>query len=445
MLALVVDDSRAVRMMLTRMLTECGFDGVAEAGHGLEALERLAEGPLPDVMLVDWNMPEMNGIELIRAVRSTPAYRAIPVVMVTTETEASQVDRALADDPQIEVVGTAANGKLALPMVSLLRPDLVTLDIEMPEMDGLEALPHIRRIDPRVPVVMFSSLSTPGAAATLDALAAGATDFCTKPSNLNGLADGVEAVKSQLLPKVRALCGLGTARLAALVGATLRPAAPAPAWRPARRIGAAAVAARVEAVVIAVSTGGPTALRAVWSALPASLAVPVLVVQHMPPTFTTLLAQRLHDADRLPTAEATDGAPVRPGHAWLAPSDHHMTVRREGASIRVRLDQGPPESSCRPAADPLFRSAAAVWGPGVLAVVLTGMGSDGLRGAEAIVAAGGRVIAQDQATSVVWGMPGQIVHAGIADAVVPLAAVASTIVARVNAHGRARHELEVGA
>ena len=338
---------------------------------------------------------------------------------------------ALSEDPMIEVVGTAANGRLALPKVSLLRPDVITLDIEMPEMDGLSTLPHIRRIDPRVPIIMFSTLSKPGASATLDALAAGATDFCTKPTHIGGLAEGVAMVKRELLPKLKALCGVASHRPASLLGATLRPAPSVSTLVAPRAERPLGPPARVEVVVIAVSTGGPTALRTVWDQLPASLPVPVLVVQHMPPMFTTLLAQRLNDMGNLPTAEGVRGAAVVPGHAWLAPGDHHMTVRREGLAVRLHLDQSPPESSCRPAADPLFRSAVNVWGRGVLAVVLTGMGADGLHGCRAVIGAGGQVLAQDEGTSVVWGMPGQVVHAGLADAVVPLGEVAAAIVARV--------------
>ncbi len=361
------------------------------------------------------------------------------------------ITTALSEDPMFEVVGTAANGKLALPKVSLLRPDAITLDIEMPEMDGLTTIPHIRRINPRVPIIMFSTLSKPGASATLDALSAGATDFCTKPTHIGGLQEGVAMIKRELLPKVKALCsGIAGARPASLLGTTLRPAATTSSFlRPslsnpvskglsaARSPGAriSGPPARVEAVVIAVSTGGPTALRTVWDHLPGTLGVPVLVVQHMPPMFTTLLAQRLNDVGNLPMSEGVNGALVQPGKAWLAPGDFHMTVRRDGNQVKLHLDQGPPENSCRPAADPLFRSAVNVWGKGVLAVVLTGMGADGLHGSEAVAAAGGQVMAQDEATSVVWGMPGQVVQAGLADQIVPLSEVASTISARVAGRG----------
>ena len=345
------------------------------------------------------------------------------------------ITQALSEDPAIEVIGTASNGKLALPKVALLRPDAITLDIEMPEMDGLETLRHIRRTNAKVPIIMFSTLSKPGASATLDALSLGASDFCTKPENLGGLADGVAMVRSQIVPKLKALCGHTGLRSAGRLGGTLRPALAPPSLRGAPVVRPVGPLARVEAVVIAVSTGGPTALRVVWDSMPSTLTVPVLVVQHMLPMFTTLLAQRLNDVGNMPMTEAVAGTQVQPGRAYLAPGDHHMTVRRDGAGIKLHLDQNAPENSCRPAADPLFRSAVNVWGKGVLAVVLTGMGSDGLHGSEAVAAAGGQVLAQDEMTSVVWGMPGQVVQAGLADQVLPLNEVAHAIVSRVN--GRA--------
>lgn len=345
------------------------------------------------------------------------------------------ITQALSSDPAIEVIGTASNGKLALPKVALLRPDAITLDIEMPEMDGLETLRHIRRTNPKVPIIMFSTLSKPGAAATLDALSHGASDFCTKPENLGGLADGVNMVKSQIVPKLKALCGHTGLRGAGQLGGTLRPTLAPPSLKAAPVQRPVGPPARVEAVVVAVSTGGPTALRALWDHLPSSLSVPLLVVQHMPPMFTTLLAQRLNDVGNLPMTEAVAGTMVQPGRAYLAPGDHHMTVRRDAAGIKLHLDQNAPENSCRPAADPLFRSAVNVWGKGVLAVVLTGMGSDGMHGCEAVVGAGGQVLAQDEMSSVVWGMPGQVVQAGLADQILPLNEMANAIVSRVN--GRA--------
>lgn len=323
----------------------------------------------------------------------------------------------------IEVAGTAANGRIALAKLDQLSPDAVTLDIEMPELDGLATLRELRRSHPALPVVMFSTMTERGAAATLDALSLGANDYVTKPSGTGGVQESLERIRLELAPKLRALCA-----------ARRPPVAPAaPPVSPHRR---RAPSGRVELVVVGVSTGGPNALAELLPALPAALPVPVAIVQHMPPTFTRLLAERLDARSALTVREASDGVVPRPGTAWVAPGDAHLVV--DGRSLR--LDDGPPESSCRPAADPLFRSAASTHGPGVLAVVLTGMGSDGVRGAEAVAAAGGRVLVQDRATSVVWGMPGAVAEAGLADAVLPLPELAAEITRRVCA---GRPSLEV--
>jgi two-component system, chemotaxis family, protein-glutamate methylesterase/glutaminase len=365
----------------------------------------------------------------------------------------------LAADPAIDVAGTASNGKMALQKLPDLKPDLVTLDIEMPEMDGLETLRHIRRDYPRLPVLMFSSLTHAGASATLDALSLGASDYVTKPANVGSVTAGMNAIREQMIPRIYALCRLGVntqVRLLApltrpamsltrpMSGVGTRPSAPAPASvtssmsRSGGVTGGSAAhgcARRVDAVVIGSSTGGPNALATLWAGLSSTLAVPFFVVQHMPPMFTTLLAERLDKVGTVKTCEAVDDGAVTPGRCWLAPGDNHMLVERTRSGDRVRLNQAPPESSCRPAVDPLFRSAAQLYGPGVLAVVLTGMGSDGKLGAEAVRAAGGQVVVQDDATSVVWGMPGAVANAGLADAVLPLERIAAEINQRV-AFGR---------
>ncbi|HEX5273354.1 MAG TPA: chemotaxis response regulator protein-glutamate methylesterase [Gemmataceae bacterium] len=323
-------------------------------------------------------------------------------------------------DPGLEVVGTAANGVIALAKLPQVNPDLVIMDVEMPEMDGLQTLKALRKTYRRLPVIMFSTLTQRGATSTLDALALGANDYVTKPANVGSVAAGMQRIREQLIPKVKALCG--------------RAAAPATAPAPAARPAPARMlppTGRVELVVIGVSTGGPNALATVLPTLPADLPVPVLIVQHMPPIFTRLLSERLAAQSAVRVAEGAEGVKVAPGAVWLAPGDYHMEAARDGTAVRLRLQQGPPENSCRPAADVLFRSAAAVYGPGVLAVVLTGMGQDGLRGAEAVREAGGHVIAQDEATSVVWGMPGFVARAGLADRVLPLTEVGPEIVARV--------------
>lgn len=323
-------------------------------------------------------------------------------------------------DPRIEVVGTAPNGRIALQRLTQLNPDLVTLDVEMPDLDGLATLRELRRTHPRLPVIMFSALTQRGASATLDALAAGANDYVTKPSQSAGLDASVALLSAELLPRVRALCP--TTPVASTAPAARSPAAPA---RPARR-------AAFDLVVVATSTGGPNALADFFSGLRAPLPVPVAIVQHMPPTFTRLLAERL-DALKSPLRchEARDGELMLASHAYLAPGGRHLVVERNAAGQFVtRLTDTPPENSCRPAADPLFRSAVAT-GAHVFGVVMTGMGQDGLRGAEAIVAHGGEVIAQDQASSVVWGMPGAVTQAGLTAAVLPLAELAPALLRRV--------------
>jgi two-component system chemotaxis response regulator CheB len=327
------------------------------------------------------------------------------------------VTDVLSADPDIEVVGTAVNGRIAVGKLEQLKPDLVTMDIEMPEMNGIEAVRAIRagsggQVHGRVPIVMFSTLTERGASSTLDALAAGANDYVTKPANVGSVGQSMESVREQLIPKIKALTG--------------RPASPGPARRSAPVPPPRAAAPRTgpgkkpAVLVIGSSTGGPEALAKVLPQLPASLPVPVLLVQHMPPVFTRQFAQRLDRLCPLRVVEAADGSPLAPGTVHLAPGDHHLVVRSGARGLQTGLTQGPPENFCRPAVDPLFRSAVAAFDGAVLAVVLTGMGSDGRSGAGEVREAGGTVLVQDQSTSVVWGMPGAISQAGYADEVLPL-------------------------
>jgi two-component system chemotaxis response regulator CheB len=337
------------------------------------------------------------------------------------------VAEALASDPELEVVGTAANGRLALARIPQLNPDVVTLDIEMPEMDGLATLAAIRRDWPKLPVIMFSTVTTRGGLATLDALALGATDYVTKPSMTDSRSAALERVRADLIPRIRVFAG--------------RPAPEArPPSPPAQRGGHRPPPARVDIVAIGASTGGPDALSAVLSALPADFPVPILVVQHMPPLFTRLLADRLGSKTVLEVREASAASPIEAGQVWIAPGDHHLALDQHDRR-RLALHQGPPENSCRPAVDVLFRSVATGYGSHALGLVLTGMGRDGLRGAEALDAAGGRVLVQDEATSVVWGMPGFVAHAGLADQVLPLAEVAAELTRRAAIGRRARQEV----
>lgn len=329
------------------------------------------------------------------------------------------VSQELDADPALEVVATASNGKLALAKLPQVSPDLVILDIEMPEMDGLAALREIRKSYPKLPVIMFSALTERGAAATLDALALGATDYFPKPCS-GGVEESLKVIREELIPEIKAICCKVASRIEAPVRAAT-PTLAGSAWR------------TVELLAVATSTGGPNALADLFSGLPQDFPVPIVIVQHMPPMFTRLLAERMSAQFPFRVEEGKSGGLLQPGHVWIAPGDYHMIVAKEPAGVRIKLNQDPAENSCRPAADVLLRSVAQVYGSSSLAVVLTGMGQDGLRGCEAIRAAGGQVLAQDEATSVVWGMPGFVAKAGLADRVLPLSMIAPEIVRRVKA------------
>jgi two-component system chemotaxis response regulator CheB len=295
------------------------------------------------------------------------------------------------------------------------------LDIEMPDMDGLQTLQAIRAVRPTLPVIMFSALTERGARTTLDALALGATDYITKPANAGSAGLARQRVREELIPRIKALCP--RAVVPAATSFEPRLAAPHPQ---AETTGGS----EVDIVAIGVSTGGPNALASIMPQIPRDFPVPIVIVQHMPPLFTKFLADRLTVIGNLPVAEARHGAALTPGSVWIAPGDWHMTVERGADGMTIRTSQAPPENSCRPAVDVLFRSVVAAYGRRVLAVVLTGMGQDGLRGCELIHEAGGQVIVQDESSSVVWGMPGYVAHAGLAQRVLPLDQMATEIVRR---------------
>jgi two-component system chemotaxis response regulator CheB len=273
---------------------------------------------------------------------------------------------------------------------------------------------------------MFSTLTERGGVATLDALAAGASDYVTKPANAGSVALAQQRVREELIPRIKMLVDRTGARLPAPRPSAVASAAPRSIVRPV--VGDV----RPAIVVIGVSTGGPNALAALIPALPAGLRVPVVIVQHMPPMFTRLLAERLNAQSPLTVREAAAGMSVAPGTVTIAPGDFHMLLERHGTDVRVMLNQAPPENSCRPAVDPLFRSAVALYGARTLGVILTGMGQDGLRGCEGIRDARGVVLAQDEASSVVWGMPGFVARAGLPDKVLPLSDMAGEITRRVS-------------
>lgn len=316
------------------------------------------------------------------------------------------IARMLEADPEIVVVAKVANGKLAVEEVGRAEVDVVIMDIEMPVMDGMAALPLLLRADPGVRVIMASTLTTRGAEIALRALRLGAADYVPKPSSIGTVND--DAFRREIVEKVK-----GLARM------RRRPVAP-----PSRSRGPLAlrpsppVAARLLAV--GSSTGGPQALFALVQGLGQSLNVPVVLTQHMPATFTPILADHLTRLGGMPCAEARDGEALLPGRIYLAPGDRHLLVEGSRAGLRARLSSDPPENFCRPAVDPMLRTAVAACEGRVLVAMLTGMGHDGLAGTKRVIEAGGAAIAQDEASSVVWGMPGAIAQAGLCHAILPL-------------------------
>jgi len=334
------------------------------------------------------------------------------------------VTHALEQEPALEVVGFASNGSIALSRIPQLNPDVITLDVEMPEMDGLAMLRELRKQYPLIRVVMFSTLTERGAAITLQALALGADDYVAKASNAGSLDRSMASLRAELIPKIK--------QFFVLPGSA--PPVRQPAIAPTRPSGKVAVLRNVRGwrlLAIGVSTGGPNALGELIPHFPTDFPLPILIVQHMPPLFTRLLAERLQTATPLKVEEATEGSTVTAGKVLIAPGDYHMQVRNGGAQTVIALDQSPPENSCRPAVDVLFRSVAEVYGGCVIAAILTGMGQDGLRGTEALKAKGAYVIAQDEESSVVWGMPGGVVTAGLADCVAPLGTIVPEILKQI--------------
>jgi two-component system chemotaxis response regulator CheB len=323
---------------------------------------------------------------------------------------------AVAADPALEVAGTASNGRLALAKFPSLKPDIILLDIEMPEMDGLETVRELRKVDRHIPIIMFSTLTEHGASATLEALSLGATDYVTKPSNTD-MAGTFLKVTGELIPRIHALCRIPGA---------LTPPALAPR-APRRDLAKAKLFLPAHIIAIGVSTGGPDALARLLPSLQPNLSVPIVIAQHMPALFTTMLAARLSSKSPIPVSECKLGEPLQPGRIFLAPGDYHMVVNDEDGVIRLRTNQGPKENFCRPSVDVLFRSVAQVFGARALAVVLTGMGQDGLKGCEALQTAGARIVVQDEASSVVWGMPGFVARAGLADKILPLDQIGAEI------------------
>ncbi len=334
------------------------------------------------------------------------------------------ITRILEEDPQVSVVATAGNGQIALDKLSGDDIDVVVLDIEMPVMDGLTALPKLLQAQPGIKIIMASTLSTRNADISIRALHAGAADYVPKPTSARDIRTGDE-FRREILTKVKNLGAVRRRRRSAARGGG-PSSGPGPS--PAKPI-ALRKAGPVRPVVLAIgsSTGGPQALFAVLNGLKSTIQQPILITQHMPPTFTTILAEHIARTSGRPCAEAKDGEIIKPGHIYVAPGDFHMVVEANKAQRVFRLSKAPPENFCRPAVDPMLRSMAKVFGPGVLSVILTGMGHDGLNGGEAVARAGGTVIAQDEESSVVWGMPGAVATAGLCSAVLPIKELAPYI------------------
>lgn len=338
------------------------------------------------------------------------------------------ITSALSAHPELEVVGSVSNGSIALARLAEFAPDAVILDIEMPEMDGITTLKHIRARAPKLPVIMFSVLSESGARVTFDALAAGASDYALKPSSRSG--ETIQSVaRDVLVPKLIALVRPGVSG-SAEPKSVPKPTAPRAAGTSAS-VRPSKVRLQPQIVAIASSTGGPNALAEVLPALAADLPVPVVIVQHMPPIFTRCLAERLGSRTPLRVIESAGDELLRAGTIYVAPGDYHLELTRDVDGVRTKLTSGPPENSCRPAADVLFRSVGRVYGASALCVVLTGMGSDGMLGARDVVHAGGRVLAQSGPSCVVWGMPKAVEEAGLCEAVVPLSEMGMAINQRV--------------
>lgn len=334
--------------------------------------------------------------------------------------------RTLESDPKVEIAATCSNGQTAVLQLQRNDVDVIILDIEMPVMDGLTALPKLLAINPNVKIIIASTLSQRNAEISLRALSLGAADYLPKPS-ANKLGAN-EEFHRELLGKVHAL---GHRRHAQAIARPSSSNATAASAKPAsntqitlRNVGS--LDPRI--LVIGSSTGGPQALMAVLKALPTAFEAPIVIAQHMPAAFTPILAQHLEKACGRPCAEATDGQQLRSGAVHLAPGDFHLELAGDRRANHLRLTKAPPENFCRPSVDPLLRSVVRCYGAQTVAVILTGMGSDGLESARTLAAAGGALIAQDEASSVVWGMPGAVAKAGLCSAVLPLSDIPKHVV-----------------
>ena len=349
------------------------------------------------------------------------------------------IKRMIDPEPDLEVVASVGNGELAVKRLGEGGIDVIVLDIEMPVMDGLTALPKLLQVDPKVKIIMASTLTLENAEISIEAMKMGAADYVPKPTSTAKIG-GASDFRDGVISKIKAL---GNAKLGRRTFVAPGPQAQsttatstaAPEGGVSKLMAAVGdvkikpISASFPPSILAIgsSTGGPQALFKLLKGLAAIDKVPVVIAQHMPASFTTILAKHIASTVNRPCTEGVDGDVIKPGHVYLAPGDYHMIVEKQGAEVVLRLNQEPPENFCRPAVDPMFRSIASVYGGRALSVVLTGMGSDGSRGAKVISDAGGTVLVQDEASSVVWGMPSATAALGICSAILPLDDLSSAI------------------
>jgi two-component system chemotaxis response regulator CheB len=331
------------------------------------------------------------------------------------------VAKALESDPRIQVVGSVSDGSMAVEAARRNQPDILVLDIEMPVMNGLDAIKPILEASPRTRILMSSTLTTAGAEATIRALSLGAADFVAKPSTMRS-GQAYLQFKTELLEKAKAICGISGRPPEGMIESRslVSPPGPRPETPVTLRPLPTGIFGKFSVVCIGSSTGGPQALFELVKAIAHPGMPPILITQHMPTTFIPILAEHIASKAGVVCSVARDGDPIFPGRVYVAPGDHHMLVEMMDGVPAIRVSDAPPENFCRPAVDPMLRSAAQVFGGRVLACILTGMGHDGLAGCRIVANEGGIIVAQDEATSVVWGMPGAVAKAGVANAVLPL-------------------------
>ncbi len=340
------------------------------------------------------------------------------------------IAKMVAPDPGIIVVASVGDGAQAVKRMEKRDIDVIVLDIEMPVMDGLTALPKLVELDPNVKVIMASTLTERNADVSLRAMEAGAADYVPKPTSTTKIT-GASEFRRELLEKIKTL-GAASRRQAGrpVPKAAEKPgeaALPSSLYSEPVKLRKAAKALKPEILAVGCSTGGPQALITLFGELKPNIDVPVVITQHMPPMFTRILAEHLDTASDWVCTEAKDGEALEPNHVYVAPGDFHMEIKKSPKGGTIRINQNPPENFCRPAVDPMLRSLAKNYGNRVLAVILTGMGADGLKGGTMVTEAGGTVLAQDEKTSVVWGMPGAVASAGLCSAVLPIEKLATHI------------------